>query len=66
MPPAASAIPPTAPSSVLDNFRAAYYVLEERVIRALQTQLGDAARLGEQRTHALSLLQTAEQVRCYC
>ena len=45
-----------------DNIRSAYHLLEQDVVRALRTQLGDAARLGEQRTHALSLLQAAEPV----
>ena len=47
----------------LDNFRAAYVTLNDRVIRALRTQLGDAARLGDQRSEALLLLQRANEAR---
>jgi hypothetical protein len=46
----------------LDNLRAAYHVLHERVARALRTQLGDSVRLGEQRAQALQLLQSASLV----
>lgn len=46
----------------LNNFRVAYQVLDDRVRGALHTQLGDAARLGEQRDQALGFLQAAEQV----
>ena len=45
-----------------DNIRSAYRVLEDRVVRALHTQVGDAARLQEQRTQALSLLEAVEPV----
>jgi hypothetical protein len=48
-------------SNQLDNLRAAYRVLEDRVIRSLRTQMGDAVRLGEQRSQALQFLQAAEQ-----
>ncbi|KAJ7710674.1 hypothetical protein B0H17DRAFT_1190373 [Mycena rosella] len=43
--------------------RAAYSVLETRVNRALQTQLGDAARLRLQRDEAFRLLESAEPHR---
>jgi hypothetical protein len=46
----------------LDNLRAAYKVLEDRVIRALRTQLGDSVRLGEQRSQVLQFLQSASMV----
>jgi len=46
----------------INNLRAAYRVLEDRVIRSLRTQLGDAVRLGEQRAQAMQFLQAAEQV----
>ena len=46
----------------LDNFRQAYCELEQRVHRALRTQLGDVGRLTEVRTQALSLLQAATAV----
>ena len=45
-----------------DNIRLAYEILVQRVTRALQTQLGDAARLGETCSEVLSLLQAAEPV----
>ena len=48
--------------SVMDNFRAAYVILEQDVSRSLHTQVGDAARLGEQRDRALRFLANAEQV----
>ncbi|KIP01072.1 hypothetical protein PHLGIDRAFT_80996, partial [Phlebiopsis gigantea 11061_1 CR5-6] len=44
----------------VDNIRAAYHLLEERVVTALRTQLGDAARLANVRSQALSLLQTSQ------
>lgn len=47
----------------VDNIRAAYHLLEERVVTALRTQLGDAARLANVRSQALSLLQTSQPVR---
>ena len=46
----------------VDNIRAAYSLLEHRVFQAVQTQVGDAARLGEVRQEVLSLLQAAEPV----
>lgn len=49
--------------SPVDNLRAAYGVLHERVIRALRTQVGDAARLEESRSQALSFIQAAAPVR---
>lgn len=45
-----------------DNLRAAFHTLHHRVIRALQTQIGDAARLGETRNQALQLLQAVQPV----
>ena len=45
--------------SPIDNIRAAYQILERNVVRALQAQLGDDARLEEQHDSALSLLQAA-------
>lgn len=47
----------------LDNFRSAWHVLQERVRIALRTQVGDTQRLANVRSQALSLLQSAEQVR---
>jgi len=52
-------------ASQLDNIRAAYRVLEDRVIRALRVQLGDSIRLGEQRSQALQLLQSAGMVSAF-
>jgi len=49
-------------SEQLYNLRTAYQVLQDRVIRALRTQLGDVERLGEQRNQALQFLQAAELV----
>ena len=49
-------------SDQLNNLRAAYRVLEDRVHRSLRTQLGDAVRLGEQCAQTLQFLQAAEQV----
>jgi hypothetical protein len=49
-------------ADLINNLRAAYRVLEDRVIRSLRTQLGDAVRLGEQRAQAMQFLQAAEQV----
>ena len=46
----------------LDNFRAAYVTLEERVHRALRTQVGDAQRLSDIRAQALTFMQSAEEV----
>lgn len=48
--------------SPVDNIRVAYHALEADVRRALLTQVGDAARLGDTRSRALALLQSAEQV----
>ncbi|GBE86435.1 predicted protein [Sparassis crispa] len=47
-------------SQQLDNLRAAYHVLKERVNRALRTQLGDVGHLGEQRDQVLSFVAAAE------
>lgn len=52
-------------SEQLYNLRTAYRVLEDRVCRALRTQLGDAERLREQRSQALELLQAAEFVSVF-
>jgi prefoldin subunit 5 len=49
-------------SERLYNLRAAYQVLQERVIRALRTQLGAVDHLEDQRNQALQFLQTAELV----
>lgn len=46
----------------INNLWAAYWVLEDGVIRSLQTQLGDAVWLEEQRAQAMQFLQAAEQV----
>ncbi|KAJ7094476.1 hypothetical protein B0H15DRAFT_737069, partial [Mycena belliarum] len=45
----------------LENFRAGYAGLEERVHIALRVQLGDVQRLHAQRDEALSFLDAAEQ-----
>jgi hypothetical protein len=49
-------------SHQLDNFRAAYAVLENRVQLALRVQLGDQQRLEAQKNEVLHFLQAAEQV----
>ena len=46
----------------VDNIRAAYNVLERNVVRAVRVQIGDRARLQDQKDSALSLLQAAELV----
>lgn len=46
----------------LNNLCAAYQVLENRVRRALNTQVGDAKRLMEQRRHVFLYVEAAEQV----
>lgn len=46
----------------LENFRAAYFVLQERVQVALRIQIGDLARLNHQRDEVLSFAQSAQQV----
>lgn len=46
----------------LDNFRAAYAVLENRVQLSLRIQLGDLHRLQTQRDEVLHFQQSAEQV----
>lgn len=48
---------------LLDNIRAAYHVLSNRVNRALRTQIGDRQRLQEQRGEVLAFLASATQVR---
>ena len=47
---------------VLNNIRAAYHILADRVSNALLTQVGDATRLGAIRAQATSLSVAAEQV----
>ena len=49
-------------SEQLNNIRAAYNVLESRVISALRTQLGDQPRLAAVTEQALALSSAAEQV----
>jgi hypothetical protein len=49
-------------SDQLNNIRAAYRVLENRVISALRTQLGDQLRLAAVTAQALALASAAEQV----
>lgn len=50
------------PSNVLNNSRAAYSTLLERVTNALRTQVGDPLRLGAVRQQVLFLAATTEQV----
>lgn len=52
-------------SEQLKNIRAAYLVLLDPVHLALRTQLGDVARLSQQRDEALHLLEAAEQVHLF-
>ncbi len=51
----------------LSNFRAAYRILEDKVNRALLTQVGDYRQLGIVHDDALSLLSGIEGVSepCY-
>jgi len=49
-------------SNQLNNIRAAYCVLENRVVSALRTQLGDQLRLAAVTAQALALASAAEQV----
>jgi hypothetical protein len=49
-------------SDQLNNIRAAYRVLENRVVSALRTQLGDQLRLATVTAQALALASAAEQV----
>jgi hypothetical protein len=49
-------------SDQLSNIRAAYRVLENRVVSALRTQLGDQLRLAAVTAQALALASAAEQV----
>ena len=50
------------PAAQLNNVRASYTELVQRVNVALRTQVGDAARLREVRSLVLSLASTAAQV----
>jgi hypothetical protein len=50
-------------STQLDNLRVAHVVVNNRVIRALHTQVGDVAQLSVTRSQVLALLQAATQVR---
>jgi len=52
-------------SEQLKNIRAAYLVLLDCVHLALRTQVGDVARLSQQRDEALRLLEAAEQVHLF-
>ena len=56
-------LPEDRPTFVLDNLRAAYHVLTDRVNRALRTQIGDTQRLQEQKAEVLDFLASAAQVR---
>lgn len=47
----------------LENFRAGYALLQERVRVALRVQLGDVHRLRAQRDEVLGFLNAADQVR---
>ncbi|KIM72386.1 hypothetical protein PILCRDRAFT_16180 [Piloderma croceum F 1598] len=49
-------------SDQLSNIRAAYRVLENRVVSALRTQLGDQLRLAAVTAQALALASAAEQM----
>lgn len=49
-------------ANILANIRSAYAILWERVSVALQTMVGDAARLDAVRTQALELMHSGEQV----
>lgn len=59
---ALSQMDPLHTLNLLDNIRVAFNTLHERVLRALQTQVGDSARLQQTRTQVQSLLQAAELV----
>ena len=50
---------------VVDNIRRAYSELEHSIIRALQTQVEDGARLTIERDSALRLLETALPVHVH-
>jgi len=53
-----------APNSVpRENIRGVYNMLGQRVSRALQTEIGDAARLHAHREDCLRLLENVQQVR---
>ncbi|TFY53903.1 hypothetical protein EVJ58_g9184 [Rhodofomes roseus] len=47
-------------TTLVHNIRSAYYVLCDRVTTAVHTQLGDAARLAQQREEVLRLMAEAE------
>lgn len=49
----------------LETIRQAYHELGRRVDVALHTQIGDHARLDEQRRAAMSLMASVEQVSFY-
>ena len=49
-------------SDQLNNIQAAYRVLENRVVSALRTQLGDQLHLAAVTAQALALASAAEQV----
>jgi hypothetical protein len=49
-------------SEQLDNIRDAYETLCDKVNTVLHTQMGDAHRLGVQRSEVLALLRAAEVV----
>ena len=46
----------------LDNLRSAYSTLNDTVVRALLTQVGDSNRLAQTRSQVFALLQAAEPV----
>jgi hypothetical protein len=48
---------------VLSNLRIAYRILEDRVINALRTQIGDSQRLCIVRDEALTLRAVIQEVR---
>lgn len=49
-------------NSALNGLRFAYHTLEQEVIRALNTQLGDAQQLGVTRARAVALLEFLNSV----
>jgi hypothetical protein len=50
-------------ASALEHIRYAYFAMEEEVLRALRTQVGDPVQLLAQRNRVLQLMTVAEQVR---
>lgn len=46
----------------VQTIRVAYHAVGQRVTRALQVQIGDSARLLEQRNAALALMETIQPV----